>query len=1243
MIDTHGSDCRVFLCYRDNGAETAKLFYDSLKGINDSDYGKIWFSDYEGRGNYVLDIKRLLSSAEFAVLFIAENFTKGFLKDDGTINISNDQTDECVTVREIIEIERQRQMNNLEVLCVNIDGSKFDEHELIVLKQVFEKANIIQDDTLQFYKNLQLNTYNRRSTLMQDFIKARFSCLEIVSEKSVVNKEKLEKEYRINPLLRYSFPRMKTIGRKEVILDIVSKVENNNAVVILGKKHIGKTSVAYQVSKKLEDKFEYILYFDFEKDNISNALLSFCNAMSLLCGYSVSVDELDASIPPASSQKILFVFDNVEYGMDERVTRIIEAVYQVSSNNDVCARFVVITNRPENGFKKFNCLVYIPGIDEHDVEEMARIEQVEISQSQAKSMVDIYGGSPSYIQIAIEYCKSFCESSVELFLSMNSTVVGDINTLISEQYRKLSESEKNILMLITFLGEPASISLLRKYCNIQVNQFEMIISELYDKNFISEFANSKIKLFSPIEEYLVNYVIFTVASEIENACPILLKGYPLVSNLSTESARTHQREIIKRIIGTIKNKREMNNDEIANRLNKMLNDNRATNGYLVGNILNLLSEMYEVIDGWDFSGTTIIDASMESVELRNVNFSNSVLDRCAFKNIFGSVTALSYNRELEMFATGFFNGLIIVWDKDGQQRSVLMDFDNVINDIIFDGRYLWACGKDGRIIEWIIDEDLNFEIKNEFFFNGSSVRTITVPKTNAFVIAGSEDGKVIKWHTNELGEIDSKIICECDYRIKAVCLSSKGNLLAVAGDSDKVGVYDLNNGECIKVYNVNNRWIRCITFYDDSTLLCGGDSGNINIINIIQGDCSDIIGVDKNKIWTMSVLKGINCVVAGGNDGTLKIISLESKGIVGVLSKHTSWVRCLDSSDAYMYSGSEDQTICIWSIAEYECLKTIKGYTKRVFSMCNSNGKLYAGLGDHTVLDISDIFKGMPAKRVVQCSDQVWAVSSFGNLLCAGCDKGDVYIYDTQANRMLFTHHFSTGWIGSVCYSRNGSQLAIGDELGYIYIFNTRNKYLITQSNKKKVHNGRVAAMVFISYGILTVGEDGFVNCFDTQKSKSTINFRVCNNLLYTVCQVDDSLFLVGGADGKVYQISLLNQEVKVVFDTHLPIWSLKITKRNTVIVGLDNGMMREYSIIDGTVLNESYNHQNQIWAIEYLPESDVIISGGEDSQIIAYNNQFDIISVFTCNKPYENVIISGCKGLSTMQMNYLCAMGAIY
>jgi WD40 repeat protein len=192
-----------------------------------------------------------------------------------------------------------------------------------------------------------------------------------------------------------------------------------------------------------------------------------------------------------------------------------------------------------------------------------------------------------------------------------------------------------------------------------------------------------------------------------------------------------------------------------------------------------------------------------------------------------------------------------------------------------------------------------------------------------------------------------------------------------------------------------------------------------------------------------------------------------------------------------------------------------------------------------------------------------------------------------------------------------------------------------------KVHNGRVSAILFVSDGIISIGEDGFINYFKLQNRQTKFRIKVCNNLLYTVCELCAFVYLIGGADGKVYKISLEESKVDVIFETNLPIWSIKLTKRSTIIVGFDNGAMREYDI-QGFCIREAFDHHNQIWTIEYLQENDMIISGGEDSLIIGYDKDFNIISKFLCNRPYENVKIHNCSGLSTMQMNYLCTMGAV-
>lgn len=160
--------CHIFLCYRNSGAETAKQFKKSLARNENFDFGYVWYSDQESVGNYDQDIHVLIPTAKFAILFISKDFTSGFVK-DGQINYSN-----CITVKEIIEIEKNRQAGKLTVVAVHIDGYMLSADDLQILEQVFENENIKSSTSISAYKNLNFNPYYKRNTDM-DYFAINFS------------------------------------------------------------------------------------------------------------------------------------------------------------------------------------------------------------------------------------------------------------------------------------------------------------------------------------------------------------------------------------------------------------------------------------------------------------------------------------------------------------------------------------------------------------------------------------------------------------------------------------------------------------------------------------------------------------------------------------------------------------------------------------------------------------------------------------------------------------------------------------------------------------------------------------------------------------------------------------------------------------------------------------------------------------------------------------------------------------
>ena len=83
----------VFLCYRRFGAQTAKLFKKYLEKENFK--GDVWYSDLENHGHLIEDISLLIESAQSAVLFIDQDFTRNFEDED------------CITALEIMAIVKK--------------------------------------------------------------------------------------------------------------------------------------------------------------------------------------------------------------------------------------------------------------------------------------------------------------------------------------------------------------------------------------------------------------------------------------------------------------------------------------------------------------------------------------------------------------------------------------------------------------------------------------------------------------------------------------------------------------------------------------------------------------------------------------------------------------------------------------------------------------------------------------------------------------------------------------------------------------------------------------------------------------------------------------------------------------------------------------------------------------------------------------------------------------------------------
>ncbi len=355
--------CRVFLCYRDGGAEIAKNVKTTLDKIKSPDYGHIWYSDLEKKGNYIDDIPFLIPSAEYAIIFFSEKFTAGFLKEDGKINYSKDKHDSgCVTVREIIQIEKCRQAGTLTVIGVHVNGYRLTKEDKEILDSVFHEAGIYTDRSIGAYTELNGNDYHTRTTDVEQFCGNLYRAIsENEDQRPHVTKTYTD---ALTPPLTYE-----CFGRDEEIRELNRLYKEKSCINLYAPHGSGKSSLVFHWLSSIaadgyngaEFVFCWQFYGETKKYSIPENLNDFFEKLIDFLGIKDVLDgtgEVEKATAIAEFMKrhpTILVLDNMdaligyENGGDDYITNV--AMHQLiklislNKNNDNGLLILMSSNR----------------------------------------------------------------------------------------------------------------------------------------------------------------------------------------------------------------------------------------------------------------------------------------------------------------------------------------------------------------------------------------------------------------------------------------------------------------------------------------------------------------------------------------------------------------------------------------------------------------------------------------------------------------------------------------------------------------------------------------------------------------------------------------------------------------------------------------------------------------------------------------------------------------------------------
>ncbi|KAJ3067085.1 hypothetical protein HK102_007501, partial [Quaeritorhiza haematococci] len=218
-----------------------------------------------------------------------------------------------------------------------------------------------------------------------------------------------------------------------------------------------------------------------------------------------------------------------------------------------------------------------------------------------------------------------------------------------------------------------------------------------------------------------------------------------------------------------------------------------------------------------------------------------------------------------------------------------------------------------------------------------------------FLITGSWDKTAKKWDI-ETKECVQTFTGHTDF---VKCLLVYKSFL-FTGSSDKtIRQWDLSTGKELQVFKGHTRGIECLILHpygDESNpgrfIISASSDTTIKMWDTVTGQATRTFAGHQTSVYGLLLVEG--SLWSTSADNTAKRWDLET-GQSDCSLEHSDFVKCIQISGGYAFTGSRDENISVWDIAKEKCVGIIEGHFGEVSCMQLVGTTLYTASLDCTI------------------------------------------------------------------------------------------------------------------------------------------------------------------------------------------------------------------------------------------------------------------------------------------------------
>jgi WD40 repeat protein/transcriptional regulator with XRE-family HTH domain len=1074
-------------------------------------------------------------------------------------------------------------------------------------------------------------------------------------------------------------------GRTYEIATLTSWITHDRCqlLAILGFGGIGKTTLSIMLTKQMQSEFDYIFWRSLQNapplQQILEEFFLFISQHHIFPLLEDDEDPLPLLMIQLRQHRCLLILDNFESVLqEEKDTGHYRAGYEAYGKllqqigeveHQSC---LVITSREkpreishQEGYNSPVRSLSLPGMTTAETQKILQGANLVGSDAAWIKLKNIYAGNPLALKLVSEPIRELFGGDIESFLEEKEIVFGDIQQLLEQQFRRLSELEQEVMYWLAIERESVSLHSIAQEMVQRIAKRPLVeaIDSLRRRYMIEVRGTpAQFTLQPVIMEYVTGQLIERVYQEIATTeTPKLFANLALCKAQAKDYIRHSQARLIlapiaERLLASFG--QDASEKKCRDILTILRMQPQQAN-YAAGNVLNLLIYLQADLHTLDCSRLTVRQAYLQDVALPAVNFSHTNLATSVFSDTFSNILTITVSADGSMLALGTTSGEVLVWDAhtatplftcpghtdgirsvafspdgallaSGSEDQTIRLWDTsrhsihrclkileghtaVIHSVAFnpDATLLASASEDHTVRLWNLATGQCSQILRE---HTHWVRAVSFSPDGKMLASGSNDQTIRLWNIINNSACCLHILHEHTDYIRTIAFSPDGRLLASGSEDRTIRLWDLTTTpHCVAVLQGHTNRVRAIAFTSDSQLLASSsDDNSIRIWEHVHTPPmphnSVILQGHTNRIWSVSFIPNSRTLISASEDDTVRYWEARSGRRLKTLHGHTYLIKSIAFSpdDRFIASGSEDQLIRIWELATGRCLKILHGHANRVRCVAFSpdGTELASGSEDETIR-IWTVSTGHCRKILSGHTHLVRSIAytSDGSTIISGSYDQTVRLWDISSGQCLKVLSDPHGIVLAVAASSDGTLLASGGEDHTIHVWDSRSG---DRKMALKGHTNRLWSISFKpnSSVITSSSDDHTIRIWNTNTGECTHTLRGHTSWVRSVAWSPDGSLIASGSHDRTVRL----------WDAH-----------------------------SSACLATLRGHHNSIWSVAFNPSSTQVASAGDDGTIRNWDlSTGQCIQILQSERLYEQMNITGAKGLTEAQRTALKELGAI-